>query len=92
MSSHYISISSDFFHQQLTLSVQHGDRRGPLFQDHQEKYKVEVLGGQFSSDAKKMPNEILRGMIFDFEAHGHWLDKAVLSFPSTYCYDNIVSV
>ena len=73
------------------MSVQHGDKRGPLFHDHKEKYKIRVEGGQFSSDYLKMTSDLLLGKKFNFESHGHRLEKSSLNIETTTCHDNNVS-
>ena len=73
------------------MSVQHGDKRGPLFHDHKEKYRIRVEGGQFSSDVNKLRSELLRGKKFSFESDGHWLEKSSLKIETTTCHDNLVS-
>ena len=73
------------------MSVQHGDKRGPLFHDHKEKYKIRVEGGQFSSEYSKLESELLRGLKFNYESDGHWLEKSSLNFETTTCHDISVS-
>ncbi|XP_066933454.1 uncharacterized protein [Clytia hemisphaerica] len=72
----------------LTMSVLHGDKRGPLYHDHTEKYQIKVEGGQFSSDDKKMKSGLLRGLKFNFESYGHWLRKSSLNIETTTCHDS----